>query len=177
MAIYFTNWGRRIHINNIRYGLPLSRTPRTWACGNNFTIEHALTCTKGGLITLRHNRLRNITTSLLKEVCHDVCIKTTLKKLTGEEFEQRAANTWDEARLDVAATGFWTTGQVAFFDIRIFYSNATRYANQSLQQYFLLNENEKKRKYNNRAMNVERRYFTPLVSECINEESSTERRS
>ena len=111
---------------NIRYGWPLSRTPRRCTCGNNFNIEHALTCKEGGFITLRHNKLRSIITCLLKEVCHDVCIEPTLKKLTGEQFEQRAANTSDEARLDVAARGFWAAGQIAFFDIRVFYSNATR---------------------------------------------------
>ena len=83
--------------------------------------------------------------------------------MTGEQFEQRTANTSDEARLDIAARGFWAAGQIAFFDIRVFYANATRYANRRLQQGYALNENEKKRKYNNRVMNVEQGYFTPLV--------------
>ena len=146
-------------LGNIRYDWPLSRTPRTCTCGSNFNIEHALTCKKGGFITLRHNRLRNITASLLKEVR----IEPTLQKLTGKQFEQRTANTSEEARLDVAARGFWTAGQIAFFHIRVLYSNATRHANQSLQQCYASNENEKKRKYNNRIMNVERGCFTPLV--------------
>ena len=100
---------------NIRYGWPLSRTPRTCRCGNNFNIANPLTCKKDGFITLRHNRLRNITASLLKEVCHDVQIDPTLQKLTGEQLEQRAANTSDEARFDVAAREFWAAGQIAFF--------------------------------------------------------------
>ena len=91
---------------NIRYDWRLSRTPRTCGCGSNFNIEHALTWKKGGFITLRHNRLRNITASLLKVVCHDVRIEPILQKLTGEQFEQRTANTTDKARLDVAARGF-----------------------------------------------------------------------
>ena len=147
---------------NIRYGWPLSRTPRTCACGSNFKIEHALTCKKGGFITLRHNRQRSITASLLKEVCHDVRIEPTLQKLNGKQFEQRTANTSNEAILGVAARGFWIAGQIAFFDIRVFYSNATSYANQSLQQCYASNENEKKRKYK-RVMNVELGCFTPLV--------------
>ena len=102
-------------------------------CGSIFNIEHALTCKKIWLITLRHNRLRNRTASLLKEVCHDVRIEPTLQKLTGEQFKQRAANTLDEVRLDVAARGFWVASQIPIFDIRVFYSNATRHANQSLQ--------------------------------------------
>ena len=34
-----------------------------------------LTCKKGAIITLRHNQLRNITPSLLTEVCHGVRIE------------------------------------------------------------------------------------------------------
>ena len=107
---------------NIRYGWPLSRTSKTCTCGNNFNIEHALTCKKTGFITLCHNRLRNITASLLKEVRHDVRIEPTLQKLTSEQFEQRAANTSNETRLDVSPRGFWEAGQIGFFfDMRIFY--------------------------------------------------------
>ena len=91
---------------------------------------------------------------------HDVCIEPTLQKLTGE---QRAANTSDETRLDVASKGFWAAGQLAFFDIRVFYSNATKYRNQSLQQCYASNENVKKIKYNNRVMNVDQGCFTPLL--------------
>ena len=75
---------------------------------------------------------KDITASLLKEVCHDVRTEPSLQKLTGEKFKRRTVNTSDEARLDVAARGFWVAGQTAFFDIRVFYSNATRCANQSL---------------------------------------------
>ena len=86
---------------NIRYGWPLSRTPRTCTCWNNFSIEHVLISKKGGFVALRHNKLRNITASLLKEVCRNVRIEPILQKLTGEQFEQRAANTSYEVRLDV----------------------------------------------------------------------------
>ena len=84
--------------------------------------------------------ITNITASLLKEVCHDVRIEPTLQKLTSEQFEQRAANTSDEARLDVAARGFWAAGQIAFFDIRVFNSNATSYASQNLKQCYAWNK-------------------------------------
>ena len=140
---------------NIRYGWPLSRTSKTCTCGNNFNIEHALTCKKSRVHytlsqqTKKHNR-QPTKRSVLR--CSH---RTTLQKLTGEQFEQRAANTSDEARLDVAARGFWAVGEIAFFDIRLFYSSATRDASS--------NENEKKRKYNNRVMNVEQGCFTTLV--------------
>ena len=51
-----------------------------------------------------------------------------------------------EARLDVAARVTWAADKIIFFDERVFYSNASRYVNQSLQQCYASNENEKKRK-------------------------------
>ena len=47
-------------------------------------------------ITLLHNRLKNNTANLLKEVYHDVRIKPTLQNLTDEQFEQKNPNTFDE---------------------------------------------------------------------------------
>ena len=49
----------------------------------------------------------------------------------------------------------------SFLDMRVFYLNANRYANQSLQH--ASNENEKKRKYSNSVLNVEQGCFTPLI--------------
>ena len=126
---------------NIRYGWPLSRTPRTCTCGNNFYIYMQKRRVHYTLSqqTKKHNRQPTKRSVLW---CSHW---TTL----------RAANTSDESRLDVAARGFCAVGQIALFDIRVSYSNATRYASS--------NENEKKRKYNNRVMNVEQRYFMPLA--------------
>ena len=90
--------------------------------GTILTSNMLLHAKKTGFITLCHNRLRNITASLLKEVRHDVRIEPTLQKLTSEQFEQRAANTSDETRLDVSPRGFWEAGQIGvFFDMRVFY--------------------------------------------------------
>lgn len=77
-----------------------------------------------------HNRLRNITASLLKEVHHNICIEPMFQKLTGEWFEQRAAsNMLEGVRLESAANGFGVAGQIELFSISVFYSDSTRYAN------------------------------------------------
>ena len=41
----------------LRYGLPLQNLPRFCPCGQSFTVEHALSCKKGGFITLRHDTI------------------------------------------------------------------------------------------------------------------------
>ena len=58
---------------------------------------------------------------------------------------------------------FWQADQMAFFDVRVFNPNARSYAKQELSKTYQLNENEKKRVYNERIMQVEHGTFTPLV--------------
>ena len=147
----------------IRYNWNLDRLPTECVCGEKFDISHALSCKKGGMVTLRHNELRDITASLLKEICHDVRTEPQLMEVNGEVFAQRTANTRPEARLDISALGFWTPDQRAFFDIRVFNLHAQRYRCLELKRCFERNEKEKKRHYNERVLQVENGTFTPLV--------------
>ena len=52
---------------------------------------------------------------------------------------------------------------MAFFEVRVFDSNAKRCSTKSLQGCFTNNEKEKKRQYNTRVLQVENRSFSPLV--------------
>ena len=103
----------------IRYDWSIPRLPNECVCGNRFDISHALSCKKGGYITLGHNEVRDITAKLLDEVCFNVRNEPRLITLEGEELTHKTANTTEGARLDISATGFWTPGQRAFFDISI----------------------------------------------------------
>ena len=111
-------------------------------------MDHALSCKKGGFISLRRNQVRDLTANLLKIICHDVLIKLTLQQLTGKSLHERTANITDEARVDIAAKGFWISGQRAFFDIRVFKSMTQRYGSQELTKAYEINAREKKRQYN-----------------------------
>ena len=71
--------------------------------------------------------------------------------------------TGDEARLDIRARGLWCSGQSAFFDIRVTNTNAYSARALSSSQNYRRHEQEKKRKYNDRVMNIEQWTFTPLV--------------
>ena len=74
---------------------------------------------KGGFPTVRHNKIRDLTANLLKEVCPNTCIEPGLQSLDGEVFRLRTTNTEKDARVDIRADGFWTMTQGAFFDIRV----------------------------------------------------------
>ena len=95
-------------------------------------------------------------------VCHDVAVEPTLQPLTGEELN-RGANTAPEARLDVHCRGFWERQRAAFLDIRECHPNADSYRDLTPNQVYKRHEDEKKRKYASRVLEVEQGTFTPLV--------------
>ena len=91
----------------LRYGwLPL-RAPTHCACGTSFSVEHALSCPKGGLPSIRHNEIRDLTATLLTEVCSQVATEPELQPASQEDFSLSTANVQDGARLDIVMNGFW----------------------------------------------------------------------
>ena len=120
-----------------------------------------MNCKKGGVVTIRHNELRDLTAKKLSEVCYDTKIEPIFVPVSGEDLSNRTANRSNEVRLDVRARGFWERGQQAFFDLRVFDPNTCRYLNKSLQHCHVINENEKKRTYNERVLQIDHGTFTP----------------
>ena len=107
----------------LRYGWALQNTPRQCNCGKTFTSDHAMVCHMGGFPTIHHNEVRDITASLLTEVCSNVATEPHLQPLSGEAFRLASANTDDGARLEIRARGFWRS-QDAYFEVRVFHPNA-----------------------------------------------------
>ena len=107
--------------------------------------------------------LRDLLAQLVDEVAHDVRIEPDLQALSGETL-RATANHEDEARLDIAARGFWQRGEMAFFDVRVFNPYAKSHMNQKLETVFKKNETEKKTKYNQRVIDIEHGSFTPVVT-------------
>ena len=104
----------------LRYGWRPTNMPQMCNCGTQFTVDHAIICHMGGFLTICHNEIRDITDSLLTEVCHNVATEPTLQPLTGERMIARTANSDEGACLDIRARGFWNRAQYAFFDVRVF---------------------------------------------------------
>ena len=90
----------------LRYGWTPANLPSLCSCGRNFTVEHALSCMRGGYISLRHNEVRDLLAELLSETCHNVATEPELQPLTVAS-QSSATNTSDCARLDIQASGFW----------------------------------------------------------------------
>ena len=141
----------------------LSNIPRSCNCGTPFSVDHDMICHLGGIPTIHHNEIRDITATLLTETCHNFGTKPLLQPLTDESFTHRSANTDPNPRLDIRAHGFWNTDQDAFFNVRVFHPNASSNRTQTTAAAYRKHDKTKKREYAECVREVEHGVFTPLV--------------
>ncbi|CAB4008847.1 Hypothetical predicted protein, partial [Paramuricea clavata] len=146
----------------LRYDWPIDDIPSICVCGNTFTVDHAMICKRGGFVIMRHNELRDLEAELLNIVCSDVQVEPVLQDISGEQLNG-GSNKAPDARLDIRARGFWESQQSAFFDVRVCHPNADSYKDLELRQVYKIHENEKKRLYARRVLEIEQGTFTPLV--------------
>jgi len=78
--------------------------PQTCVCGKAFSVEHAFTCPCGGFPSISHNEIRDLTASLLSEVCCDVGVEPALQPLDHELLWHATTNREDGVCIDV---DFW----------------------------------------------------------------------
>ena len=145
----------------LRYGWRIPQTPQFCSCGERNDVNHSLTCTKGGYVIMRHNRVRDLEASILKDVCKDVRTEPELLPVGGSNIT--SSNTSEKARLDVSAVGIWSPMERTFLDVRVVHPNAPSYRAKKIDKIYEQNEKEKKRTYNQRIIQVEKASFTPLV--------------
>ncbi len=111
----------------LRYGWTPADMSLKCVCGTNSSVEHAMSCARGGFPSLRHNEIRDLTATLLTEVCNNVCTEPELQPLSQEALRGASANCQDGKRLDIAANGFWGgTFERTYFDVRVFNPLARR---------------------------------------------------
>ena len=151
----------------LRYDLPLVDLPSHCICGDKFTVGHALSCKKRGggrgFEAQRDDGVGKLLTTFIDKICNNVEIEPRLQPLDNERFHLRSAVTSSEARLDIKAGGFWARGVTAFFDVRVTHVNSKCYQSKPTSEVFKEQEEEKKRKYQQRVLDVEMGSFTPLV--------------
>ena len=113
---------------------------------------------------MRHNELGDIAARLMQEVCFDVSTEPRLQPLSNETLEGRSTLREKNARVDVAARGFWGDGsQKAYFNIRVFNPRAQTYLTTEPQVVYLRKEKEKRRQCQQQICQVEHGSFTSLV--------------
>ena len=148
----------------MRYGWKIPNTPSFCQCGSKNDIDHQLSCKKGGYVVMRHNKIRDLEAELMKEVCHDVRTEPELMPIDGNHYLSRTTTTTaDGSRPDVVGTGVWGAYEKTFLDIIITHPNCPSYVNKPVEKLYAMKEREKKCKYSERILQIEKASFTPIV--------------
>ena len=124
-------------------------------CQSPFTLRHALACKKGGLLTLRHNEIRDALGDLASLVWKDV----------KSEPVTREYNPQDETPAiiaDLFCRGVYVRQGGASFDIRVSDTCAVSYQNRMAMSVLHSAEVKKKTKFSD-ACQERHMSFTPLV--------------
>ena len=153
----------------IRYGLePLHLQSECDGCYKRFSVEHAMSCKKGGLITIRHDDVKGEWHQLCAQALTPTAVSDEPFIYSGRAVPRETQNNNaaeavpPEHRGDVAAHGFWQRGTTAVFDIRITDTEAPTYRRMDPAKVLKKHEKEKKDKYLEACL-ARRRQFTPLV--------------
>ena len=100
----------------------------------------------------------------------DVEIEPVFQGISGEQLGRGSKA--QDARLDIHARGFWENQRSAFFNVRVFYPNADSYRDLELQQIYRNHENENKRLYSRKVLDIDKEFliFTStggMGKECL----------
>ena len=101
---------------SLRYGRPLKGLPAMCPYGQKYNVTHALSCKKGGFVTMRYNNLRDFEADMLSKIVNDVEKEPELQPVTDEIIEGLSGNA---SRADIRARVMCRVGQNAFFDVRV----------------------------------------------------------
>ena len=110
----------------LRYRKPLLILPDACdGCGAAFTLDHALDCRFGGLVTHRHNEVRDAVGDLASLVWNPVRHEPIVKEAGDDEQGALAA--------DLAIRGVWEPQCEGIFDIRVVDTDALSYFSHAPQ--------------------------------------------
>ena len=113
---------------------------------------------------MRHDDVRDVLASMLKDVCADVEVEPSLQPLSGESFRYRSTLRDDDAHPDIRVRGFWDKRwQDTYVDVRVFHPDAPSYRSTPASALYRRFEADKKRHYGPRIRDVEHGTFTPIV--------------
>jgi hypothetical protein len=150
----------------LRFGLtPVALPERCDGCDAKFTVAHALSCKKGGLVLLRHNDIAAEWHSLCASALTASAVSDEPLILTGRDSQGSTGASTEvppDLRGDIAAHGFWRRGTTAIFDVRVTDTDAPSNKGVDPTKILKRHEKEKRDKYLDLCL-ARRRHFTPLV--------------
>ncbi|KAL7474683.1 hypothetical protein ACHAW6_000653, partial [Cyclotella cf. meneghiniana] len=172
----------------IRYGRHPADLPNHCdGCGVGLTLEHGLSCKRGGLVGICHDDVCDEWAHLCSIALTDsrIVIEPIIFYGNGSQAGGNNANPTtprtvniatpttpctanrtnslgDEARGDVLAHSFWNRGRGTVFDVRICDTDSRSYGNTSPSKILERHAKEKKDKYKTACLD-RRQDFTPLV--------------
>jgi hypothetical protein len=142
---------------SIRYGRPLLGCPGFCdGCGQQFSLQHALSCKKGGLIILRHNEIRDAVGDLSSLSWKDVRREPVVRE--ANDMQNTTA-----LIADLGVRGVWEPQRETLLDIRVTDTDASSYVALPVRTILERAENIKKTKYGS-ACELRRASFTPFVT-------------
>ena len=123
-------------------------------CGAATSLEHALDCKKGGLVTQRHNEVRYVIGDLASVVFKEVVKEPVVQ-------EANEAEGVPSLIANLSIRGVWQPQTVALFDVRVTDTDALSHS-QRVVSVILSSAEEAKKKYSEAAA-LRRASFTPFV--------------
>ena len=69
----------------LRYDWPFDDIPSVRAYEENFTVDHAMICKRGGFVIQRHSELRDLEADLFSMVYNDVEVERVLQGISEEQ--------------------------------------------------------------------------------------------
>ncbi len=152
----------------LRYGWNIPNTPSFCQCGKENSIDHTLSCKKGGYVIMRHNNVRDLEAELMSEVCYNVQTEPELLPIDESHYLNRSTTeTGERSRPDVCGVGVHGTHEKTFVDIVITHPNCPSNINKTTEQIYRTKERAKKYKYNERILQIEKASFVPIVDQHL----------
>ena len=96
-------------------------------------------------------------------MCKNAQLEPHLQPLGNAVINLRLATTSSEVRLDMKAGGFSSRRETAFFDVRVTHVNSKTNQGKPTAAIFKERESEKKRKYQQKVLEVEMGSFISLI--------------
>jgi hypothetical protein len=162
----------------LRYNhLPLDMPQQCDGCHEHMTVEHALSCKKGGLVHIRHDDVADEWRHLCgialspgrveREPKIYSCVGRRAREAGIAVVDTPATGGRDgmqttEERGDAAVHGFWQRCRTTIFDVRITDTDARSARGRDFAKVLAAHEKEKKNKYLQPCLQM-RKDFTPLV--------------